>query len=368
MPAAALFVAIFGFRLIYFACPAVVASARLVFAPNSLAIWRDPEPPHVKHLPRAETSVITQTGGQVEQLGSTFSALWPTGQALVALFDPMDAPDNHFFAQLKRRARNRNRFAIVYKCAGITAAKARAAGWLVLHSADDAILDVRQYTLDTPDRAGLRRKLRKATKAGITVREHKATDAFDLARVDAEWQREHGTARGGTMGRFCPAYLNQQRVYVAEQNGQIIAFASFHVTSREWTLDLLRYGANVPDGTMQSLVQQAIEVARCDLVERLSLAAVPACPDPGSAMWRAIMMRVVAKSRSPGLRQFKSSFAPRWEPRYVAAPSWVSMLIGLGDIAKEVFFPRALNKPHTTDVNDLHQKDENYELANKVAA
>jgi phosphatidylglycerol lysyltransferase len=77
------------------------------------------------------------------------------------------------------------------------------------------------------------------------------------------------------MGRYSRDYLSRQRVYIAWQAGQPVAFASFHQTPNEWALDLMRHGPRLPNGTMQSLVQTAIDDAALAGVPRLSLAAVP---------------------------------------------------------------------------------------------
>ena len=59
--------------------------------------------------------MIRQNGGSIERMGATHAALWPTGQALVSLFDPFDAPNAAFFSCLATRAQDRNRFALIYK-------------------------------------------------------------------------------------------------------------------------------------------------------------------------------------------------------------------------------------------------------------
>lgn len=367
-PESALLVAVFGFRLIYFAIPAVLAMLRLLIRPAPMAVWRDPVPPALQQAPRAETAVIRQNDGLVEQLGNTFAGLWTTGQSVVAMFDPFDRPDAGFFSQLQARAKTRNRFAMIYKCGRQTAWAARQAGWQVLHSADDAVLDPASYVLTVPERASLRRKLRKADKAGVTYRRATHRDFLRLAEIDSAWQCHHGTARGGTMGRFCANYISTQPVFVAQRDGKTIAFASFQSAHREWALDVMRHDPDLPDGVMHGLVHFAIQAAKDCMIGQVSLAAVPACPAPASAVWRAITMRVVDLSGGAGLRQFKSSFAPRWKPLYLAAPSRLALGIGVLDIAREVFWPAELAERTDLYMNMLHDEDENYELASRAAA
>ena len=368
----ALMAAVVAFRLVYFALPACAAVVMLLARPVREDVWRDPEPPCLYHAPRAESSVIRQNGGAVERIGATYAAVWPTGQAFVAMYDPFDTPQPGFFPCLADRARDRNRFALIYKAHARTALAARKAGWACIHGADDAVIDLHRFTLQTPERSGLRRKLRKAAKAGVRIRPMGNRDLPAMAEIDAGWQAHQGAARGGSMGRFCPGYLTGQRVLVAERDGQLIAFVTLQQGAREWALDLMRHVPSVPDGTMHALVHAGIEAAAKAGVAQFSLAAVPACPDPKSALWRMFAFRVAGLSRSAGLRQFKSSFAPRWQPLYLAAPSPLALVIASLDVAREVFLPvRLPDRSRTRDfglLSGAHKEDEINEVASKVAA
>ena len=368
MDAAALVTAVLGFRLIYFAVPAVIAIVVLVSPRRAQPIWRDPPVPRLTDAPRAETRLLHQINGSVQHLGASHAAVWETGHCHVAMFDPFGPPNAGFLRQLEQRAKERNRFAMIYKSGRKTALEARKQGWAVLHLADEAVLPLSGFSLHVPSRAGLRRKLRKAAKSGVTFRKALATDLPQLEEVDRNWQIGHGSARGGTMGRFCPDYLSRQLVFVAEQDGWIVAFASFHNSPLEWTLDLLRHQARLPDGTMHGLVACAIEHAQHAEIAELCLAAVPACPDPSHPWWSAVTHHLSQLFGGDGLRQFKSTFAPEWRPVYASAPSSVSLAIGLLDIAREVFFPRPVVQPRNDLVRESHNKDEYYEVASDLAA
>ncbi len=369
---AALLVAIVGFRLVYFALPACLAAIMLLVRRERISVERRPGLPDLHDATRAETCVIRQNGGRIEELGVTHAGLWPTGQALVAMYDPFDAPGPGFFDCLAERARDRNRFALIYKAGAETALAARHAGWVCLHSADDAIIDTARFDLDTPERAGLRRKLRKAARSGLRVRDMQPGDLTRLAEIDGEWQASQGRARGGSMGRFCASYLAAQRVLIAEAEDRVVGFASFQVCKREWALDMMRHGDGAPDGTMHALVHAGIEAATSAGMNQVSLAAVPACPDPASAIWRSVAFKLVGQSGGTGLRQFKSSFAPRWKPLYLAAPSRLALGIAALDVAREVFFPSEIGSGSVGDldhrVNRPHEEDEIYEVASNAAA
>jgi phosphatidylglycerol lysyltransferase len=250
-----------------------------------------------------------------------------------------------------------------------TAVAARQAGWVCVHGADDAILDLARFSIHTPEHANLRRKLRKAAKSGVTIRPMRHADLPCMAEAEAELQAEQHHARGGSMGRFCPEYLSGQHVLVAEAGGYLVGFVSLQRCAGEWALDLMRHVRTAPDGTIYALVHAAIAEAAHAGVARFSLAAVPACPDPQSAFWRFLAFRIAGFSRSAGLRQFKSSFAPRWQPLYLAAPSRLALIVGALDIAREVLLPSDLEQ-HVLpdDLRPAHDEDEINEVASNAAA
>ena len=119
------------------------------------------------------------------------------------------------------------------------------------------------------------------------------------------------------MGRFCPAYLARQRVYLARQDGREIAFVSLHVSDRIWTLDLIRHEAPLQDGTIHLLLARAIEDARLIGVGEVTLAAVPSGVFNGA---HPLMRWLALRGGGMGLWQFKASFDPVWRPLYLAAP------------------------------------------------
>jgi phosphatidylglycerol lysyltransferase len=163
---------------------------------------------------------------------------------------------------------------VLYKCTARTAVAARQLGLKLRPIGREAWLDPRKFDLTTPSRAGLRRKLRRATAAGIRII-NAPQDWARLAQINADWAAAHGGERGFSMGRFDRNYLSGQHLYVALQDGIAIAFVSFHVGKYEWTLDLMRHVSPIPDGTMQMLIAHAIADAAAQNLPRLSLAAVP---------------------------------------------------------------------------------------------
>lgn len=350
---------IIAFRAIYYAIPAMLAMALTLRPLASQTATTQPPEANLQNAPRAEVGVIRQNGGYVQ--GGT--AMWPAGQSLCALFDPIGKAGPALIALLVKSARDKNLVPCLYKCSARTALEARKYGWYISHIADEAVISPQEFAIAAAPFRRLRRKLRASEKAGVVATQASVHPLQKMARIDEIWQQNRGTARGGTIGTFCPEYLSHQRVFLAHQNGRLIAFASFHQTQREWCLDLMRQTPDAPDGTMHLLVHRAILNAANVDVSRLSLAAVPACPDPSSATLIKLAQIVVEKSGGPGLRQFKSSFRPRWQPLYAAAPNRAYLALALADIA------RAVHQPSTSVKSTKpHDGNENYEVASRLAS
>ncbi|MGC3937656.1 phosphatidylglycerol lysyltransferase domain-containing protein [Roseobacter sp. EG26] len=356
--------AIVMFRVIYYAVPALLAMLAMTRPFGSGGRDEtDLSAPDFSSFKRAECGLIRQNGGFWHVTQNAALAIWPTRQTHTALCDPITNDPARALVEHAREATAYNKIAVLYKCTSRIALCARNLGWAVLHIADEAVLTPSEFDLDRPSCRSLRRKLRSATKAGIVVRAPHVMPWEEMARIDREWQVARGPARGGTMGRFCPDYLSRQYVVLAWQGDQLLAYASFHTSDHQWCLDLMRCQPDAPDGTMHTLVNQAITAARARNIAQISLAATPACPDPENAFFRRLARWVVSKSGGPGLRQFKSSFGPVWVPLYMASPTAAGLTLAAADIAYSVTHPETLipsNGSHP------HNQDENYEFVLSV--
>lgn len=344
--------AILVFRAFYYAVPAVLGVA-IVFLSKPSKPKSSPVARAITGQQLAELGILAQNGGLIQHHDSGSYALWRTPQTATLLFDPASGKAAPALAHLKSQAATQGRIACLYKCGARTAVAARRAGWSVARIAQECVVDLPCYDLDDATRRGLRRKLRKARKAGVIATRSTLLPLEQMAAIDAAWQASQGRARGGTMGRFCPAYLATQDVYLAHHEGRLIAYASFHKDPIAPCLDLMRYAPVAADGTMHLLVQSAIETASAEGKSRLSLAAVPQPPD-----WVNRHAALRRRIENPGLQQFKNSFAPVLRPRYAAAPSKPALVLALADIASEVYAPPALLSGRGT-----HKQHEKIEVA-----
>ncbi|MEP2717526.1 GNAT family N-acetyltransferase [Pseudophaeobacter sp.] len=333
-----LLAALLAFRLVYYALPAALACALMAWPDRFRTIrapLTDPDLLGARQacaasLPqqrqRAESAVIRQNGGHLQAFGFNQLALLDSPQISVALFDPILGTVKETLAPLQKYAQQRNVTPCFYKCSARSALAARQAGWAVMRIAAEAVITPQSFSEAGSSHRQLRRKLRHAEKAGITVRPAPLSlPISQMGELDLAWQDRHGGARGTTMGRFEPNYLAGQRVFLAWQEERIIGFVSFHIAETEWCLDLIRICPDAHDGTGHALLRTAIATAKEEAIPRLSLAAVPDHRH--------------AARMDQGLRRFKACFAPHWEPLYMACPSWSAMALAGFELFRLIHHP-----------------------------
>ncbi|WP_270730433.1 phosphatidylglycerol lysyltransferase domain-containing protein [Shimia sp. Alg240-R146] len=345
-PETGLLCAVLSFRAVYYALPALLAGAvflHRLWHPASIT-----QPPCVTSFvpfetaspspkSRAELGVLRQNGGAILTYASGSCGTVRTGQTLLALFDPVLGDPGAVTPALLKAAREQNRIACKYKIGARQAVLARKSGWAVAHISDEAVLAPASHTTDGATFRQLRRKLRQAQKANVTVSsDDGALPLEDMARVSAHWEDRHGVPRGLTMGRFEEGYIHRQKVFLAYRDDILLGFVSFHATAHEWCLDLMRLLPDAPDGTMHLLVQTALEKAANDAVPRLSLAAAPTLPHGETRIERFLRRQFYTHGGGPGLRQFKSCFAPDWQPLFMAAPSASHLTFAAIDVIRSV--------------------------------
>ena len=368
LPEAPLLAAILAWRAVYFALPALVGAGLAIRGPTQRPgmLLNRPHLELLGHATRAEAGLALQSPLGLISAGR--DQAWLSGRTahcLIGLLDPLScdrqtgaAPCDYKQAitALMDAAAQESRLPVVYKCTARTAIAARQLGLKLCPIAREAWVDPRAFCLNTPSRAGLRRKLRRATAAGITITTS-PQDWAALARINTAWAACHGGERGFSMGRFDRRYLQNQRVYVASIGNAPVAFISLHIGRGEWALDLMRHTSCAPDGTIQALITAAINDSAKLNLPRLSLAAVPfAALIPAPTARLAATLHRLSGGSQTGLAQFKSSFVPNWQTLYLAAPHRPGLALAGAEIARAVRYPG----PASPVAHHLHAE---YEIA-----
>ncbi len=355
--------AIIGFRLIYFLIPGGAAIVVLIAIELCGRLpFKDQKPPYLipknQHLPPAlearfnsanRADVMLIHDGGLDFLAPDATApgflVAEVGNSLIAFGDSIDC-DRTCLSSVEtviERARCRNLFPVFYKCGGQTVDMLKRAGLHCHQIGIEAHLDPAMFSLSGSPMRGLRRKLSLARRSGIRVERGGPGQLprEQMAEISADWTKQRGGERGFSMGRYTCEGTDHHHHYLAWDGAHLIGFISFWHTECEWTLDLVRFCQGAPDGTIHALVVAAMNDAKTAGIKRFSLSSVPLAgldQPAGVPEWicRWIFTHRPLWHGAQGLFQFKQSFRPEWQPRYLAAPGLLSAGLSGLDIARAV--------------------------------
>ena len=234
----------------------------------------------------------------------------------------------------------------------------RASGMHDLYIGDEAVVNVRRFSLDGKQNKSLRQSVGRVEKAGYRV------EFFDPAQLDPAIETKLRAlmteSRRGDVERGFSMTLG--RVFDADDRGLLLAvaldaedrpagFCQF-VPARSiegWSLDLMRRSeaSDVPNGITEFIVAKTIEHVRGQGSVGLALnfatfRAVLASEAGDRLVQRAqkwILERVGDSMQIESLWTFNEKFQPEWHPRYAAYDSPEHMLSASIAVARaESFF------------------------------
>ncbi|MBW4518471.1 MAG: DUF2156 domain-containing protein [Scytolyngbya sp. HA4215-MV1] len=215
-----------------------------------------------------------------------------------------------------------------------------ALGFQRVQIGEEAIVDLKTFTLKGKANQNLRTACNRLTKTGHTVQVYQPPISDELIQslkpVSDEWLRaKQGAEKRFSIGWFDRDYLrNCFMGVVYDSGGRIVAFANLlsGYNRLEVTVDLMRHRQEIEKGTMdflfvslfQSLQSLGYEAFNFSLSP---LAGVGQTPDSQRIEkgLNYFFEHLNQFYNFKGLHQFKEKFQPRWEPRYLVYPSLATL-------------------------------------------
>ncbi|MBP2473872.1 lysyl-tRNA synthetase class 2 [Crossiella equi] len=210
-----------------------------------------------------------------------------------------------------------------------------AAGLKVLEIGDEAILEVRDFSLTGRHRRAVRQAVSRVVRAGYTSRirrhseipPHEMGELVDLAQL---WRGE-GSERGFSMALGRLDDPSDGRCVVVEAfdaKGELRGLLSFVPWGRTGlSLDLMRRDRNAENGLNEFLVSELAEASGRLGVQRISLnfAMFRAVFEEGSQLgagpvlrlWRRVLSLFSRVFQLESLYRANAKYGPRWEPRFL---------------------------------------------------
>ncbi len=311
--------AILAFRVVYYLIPAIAAGAYL-----AVVHWNRSRTTGTTDAPISD---LCRQGAQLKQVGAKDWVVRKHLLGTVAI-EPSgrDADLTGWLSKV-------GGFRALYKADSHLAAKARQRGWAVRRIADDAVIDLQTWTAEGSKMRQLRRKIAQATKAGVQIIPAQGPlPTRDMAQVAQRWAQHHGGELGYSMGRYCPDYIGQQRVYLIWDGPKLCGFITVQTRQQTWSIDVIRHLPDMPNGAIHAAYAAVIADAKTSGAKILSLGAVPTADT-------VCKHQLKFRSAKAGLVQFKQSFAPTWRPLYHVAPTRLQWIVSIAHVVWHVQRP-----------------------------
>ena len=221
-------------------------------------------------------------------------------------------------------------------------------GLAPLKVGEEARVRLTDFALDDPGRAGLRYSHRYAQREGLTFEVVPAggvSDSLmaDLQRISDAWLSSKATGeKRFSVGYFSPQYLRRFPLAVVRAGDAPAAFANLWTTDTraELAVDLMRFGAAAPQGTMDFLFVELMCWGRDQGYRWLNLGMAPLSGldrHPLAPAWHRVGNFVFRHGEHfynfEGLRRYKAKFDPHWEPKYLIARGGIALPRVLIDVS-----------------------------------
>jgi phosphatidylglycerol lysyltransferase len=199
---------------------------------------------------------------------------------------------------------------------------------------EEARVYLPQFSLEGPKRGDLRNEYRRAAKQGASFQmlppEAVAAQLPRLKEISDYWLLSKSAAeKGFSVGRFEPDYVRRFCCACVMRDDRIVAFATLWITrnKEEFSVDLMRYGADAPKGVMDYLFIELMLWGKREGYRWFNLGMAPLAGlerHPLAPFWHKLG-RIVHRYGETiynfeGLRRYKDKFGPQWRPRYLASP------------------------------------------------
>jgi len=271
-----------------------------------------------------------------------------SGKSYIAMGDPVGKPEKAGDSIWKfyELCRKNNKQPVFYEASKDYLDFYLDVGLNFLKIGEEGVIDLKEFTLNIPQRKNIRYTYNKLNKENMTFEVIPKGEGIKymkrLKEISDEWlESKKAKEKGFSLGYFDEEYLNNFPIAVLKKDEEIIAFANIMVTDskKEAAVDLMRYLRSCISGTMEYLFIYIILWAKDEGYERFSLGMAPLSGMENrdiAPVWNKIGLFVFKNGESfynfQGLKLFKNKFYPEWEPRYIAYSGVFSMPKVLKDV------------------------------------
>ncbi len=213
-------------------------------------------------------------------------------------------------------------------------------GFHVLKIGEEAIIDLKAFTLQGKAGKNFRPSINRLTKEGYQIKFYQPPISDELLHqlkpVSDEWlQTVQGSEKQFALGWFDEEYLRDCEIVVMHNpDGGVSAFTNImpEYQINEITNDMMRYRNDMEKGVMDFLFASMLQHYKDEGYDTFNF-GLSALSGVGSTkesrrlerMFRYLYEHLNRFYNFQGLHAYKEKFHPRWEPRYLVYPNWVAL-------------------------------------------
>ena len=274
--------------------------------------------------------------------GRSVIAYVPRGRGAIALGDPIGPVEDReeVLVSFQQFCQRNDWYPAFYQTLPDDIDLYKSRGFQVLKIGEEAIVDLKAFTLQGKAGKNLRTAVNRMTKLGYEVKFYQPPISNDLLRqlksVSDEWlQLVQGSEKKFSLGWFDEAYLREcEIVTVQSSDGDIIAFANIlsEYQLNEVTNDMMRHRKSIENGTMDFLFISMFQHYK----ERgydgfnIGLSALAGVGETQESQRLEKVLYYLYKHLErfynfQGLHAYKDKFHPRWESRYLVYPNLTAL-------------------------------------------
>ncbi|MEH2334332.1 phosphatidylglycerol lysyltransferase domain-containing protein [Nostoc sp.] len=274
--------------------------------------------------------------------GNSVIAYVPKGRGAIALGDPMGPIEDRkeTILAFQQFCQRNDWYPGFYQTLPDDIQLYKSLGFKVLKIGEEAIVDLKTFTLQGKAGKNFRPSINRLTKLGYQIDFHQPPITNDLLHrlkpVSDEWLKMvQGSEKHFSLGWFEEAYLRECEIAVMyNPDGQISAFANIvrEYQLNEATIDMMRHRPSIENGTMDflfiSLLQHFKECGYDSFNFGLSAFAGVGDNPESRRLEKVLHYLYQHLSRFynfKGLHSYKDKFRPGWEPRYLIYPSLATL-------------------------------------------
>ncbi|MFB2773519.1 phosphatidylglycerol lysyltransferase domain-containing protein [Pelatocladus sp. BLCC-F211] len=290
----------------------------------------------------AEFTLLSDKSYFFSPTNQSVIAYVPKGRGAIALGDPIGpiADRRETIVAFQQFCQRNDWYPAFYQTLPDDIDLYKSLGFQALKIGEEAIVDLKSFTLQGKAGKNFRSAVNRMTKLGYEVRFYQPPIADDLLRqlktVSDEWlQMVQGSEKRFSLGWFDEAYLKECEIAVIQSShGEIIAFANIvsEYQINEITNDLMRHRKSIENGTMDflfiSMFQHYKEQGYDSFNLGLSALAGVGETQESRRLEKTLHYLYQHLERFynfQGLHAYKDKFHPIWQPRYLIYPSLAAL-------------------------------------------